>query len=121
MSFPTLPLPNSPMEGGIEDHSYKGESDGVTILTRPKLTKMVRVFKPSWDAMPKTDFQNLLTFYKSVYGGALQFEWTHPNEGADANKVFIMRFDGNLEWSLTNLGYYKVSFTLKGYEKVETT
>lgn len=116
MSFPNLPPPNSPLEGELEDHTLKGETDGVTVLTRPKLTKMVYVFTPSWDAMPKDDFQNLDAFYKSVYGNAVQFEWTHPNEGAHANKTFLVRFDGNLKWSLTNLGYYKVSFTIKGYE-----
>ncbi len=116
MNFPNLPLPNSPLEGTIEDHTYKGETDGVTILTRPKLTKMVHVFKPAWDDMPKADFQILENFYKSTRGGALEFYWTHPDEGADANKTYLVRFDGNLEWSLSNLGYYKVSFTIKGYE-----
>ncbi len=117
MNFPSLAPPNSPLEGSIEDHSYKGESDGVTILTRPKLTKMVRVFKPSWDAMSTSDFSSLLNFYQSsTKGGALEFNWTHPNEGADANKVFLVRFDGNLEFNLTNLGRYKVKFTIKGYE-----
>ena len=116
MNFPTIAPPNSPLDGTIEDHTYKGETDGVTIITRPKLTKPVYVFKPQWDSMSASDFALLHAFYKQTYMGALEFNWTHPNEGAEANQVYKVRFDGSLNWALNNLGYYKVSFTIKGYE-----
>ena len=117
LSFPTIAPPNSPLKGKIENHTYKGESDGVTILTRPKMTKTVYSFTPKWDAMVKSDFLLLRNFYDvTTSGGALEFYWTHPNEGAEANNVYRVRFDGDLEWDLSNLGYYSISFTIKGYK-----
>ena len=115
-TFPTIEPPKSPIDGTIEDHTIKGESDGVTILTRPRFTKDVYVFKPQWDAMNSTDFASLKSFYQQMRGNALEFIWTHPNEGAEANNTYRVRFDGNMDWKLSNLGYYEVSITLKGYE-----
>lgn len=118
LNFPNIKPPVYPIEEEHEDHTYKGETDGITVLTRPRVTKPIIVFTLEWGALPASHMDVLRTFFDvTVRGNALEFYWTHPADGGSyAGKTFRVRFDGNLNFSLSNPGYYKGNFKIKGYE-----
>ncbi len=118
LSFPNIKKPVYPIEEEHEDHTYKGETDGLPIITRPRMTKAVLIFELQWTALPASDMNSLRTFFDStVRGNALAFLWTHPADGGNySGKTFRVRFDGNMKFSLSEPGLYKGSLKLKGYE-----
>lgn len=118
MNFPNIKKPVYPIDEEHEDHTYKGETDGITVLTRPRTTKTVIAFTLNWTALPASDMNTLRTFFDTTArGNALEFYWTHPADGGSySGKTFKVRFDGNLKFSLAEPGRYKGSLKLKGYE-----
>ena len=117
-NFPSIKLPVYPIEEEHEDHTYKGETDGITVLTRPRVTKQIIAFTLEWTALPASDMDSLRNFYdNTVRGNALEFYWTHPADGGNySGKTFRVRFDGNMRFTLDNPGKYKGSLKIKGYE-----
>lgn len=118
MDFPNIKPPVYPLGEEHEDHTYKGETDSITIITRPRVTKAVIAFNLEWTALPAADMDVLRDFYdNTVRGDALEFYWIHPNDGGSyAGKRFRVRFDGALNFSLAEPGKYKGAVKLKGYE-----
>lgn len=115
MNFPPIKPPVYPLQETYTDHSIKMQMDNLTINTRPRFTKMPKKFKLTWTALPAADFAKLRSFYLyDTKGGALSFAWTYPNEPGSgyAGKSFMVRFEGDLDFSLDNPGYYSGSVTL---------
>lgn len=117
LNFPNIMPPSYSLEERHQDHTIKGQTDNVTILTRPRFTKMLKTFTVSWRALPVADMDTLRNFYEQVHGGAVEFIWTHPNDGGTyANKQFKVRFDEDLNFSLSQFGRYNGSITITGVE-----
>lgn len=118
MDFPNIMPPLYPLGEEHEDHTYKGETDSITIITRPRVTKTVIAFTLEWTALPAADMDLLRNFYDHLSrGNALEFYWTHPNDGGSyAGKRFRVRFDGTLNFKLSEPHKYKGSLRMKGYE-----
>lgn len=115
MDFPTIQYPVYPLKENIPDHTWKGETDNETILTRPRFTKVKHSFTLTWDALPIADLVTLHSFYlNQARQGALAFNWTYPPEPGSpyAGTVFAMRFDGDWEMSLSDPGHYSGSIKL---------
>lgn len=114
--FPTIKAPAYPLKEIFTDHTIKGETDSITILTRPRFTKTPVSFELSWSKLSATDFNKLRSFYrKDTKGGALIFNWTYPfNEPNNdfSGQTFQVRFDGDLEFQLVDFGYYSGTITL---------
>ncbi|MBQ9256145.1 MAG: hypothetical protein IJ694_04830 [Acidaminococcaceae bacterium] len=113
-NFPSIMAPNYPLQETHKDHSRKGEVSNTTIITSPRFTKAPLSFRLTWNSLPAADYDLLRNFYDNVVCcGALDFNWTHPDDGGNyANKVFRVRFDGDLEFRLIAVGRYEGSVKL---------
>lgn len=118
LQFPAIMPPSYALEERHQDHTIKGQTDNVTILTRPRFTKMLKTFVVSWRALPVADMNKLRVFFETkTYGGAVEFIWTYPNDGGTyANKRFKVRFEEDLVFSLTQFGRYEGNIKLTGTE-----
>lgn len=115
-TFPTIQTPDYPLQETKTDHTLKMQVDNETILTRPRFTKMPRAFKLTWSKLPTADYNLLRSFYDSMHGGSLAFQWAYPNDpGNDySGKTFTVRFDNeSLDFQLVEMDYWNGSVTLK--------
>lgn len=109
MEFPTIKRPSFPLKETIPDHTIKGQTDGITMFTRPRFTKVPRSFTLSWSRLPITDYERLRHFYyNEVKGNALVFLWTYPDIPGNSlsGKKLTVRFDGDFEFELSDYDCY---------------
>lgn len=111
INFPdTIPAPEYPLGEELEDNVLRSTFEDGTVQTRQKFTRVRTTFTVSWGNLPDEHKQTLETFFKStVKGGALPFNWTHPQ----SNTVKVVRFTEPPKFDLTVLHYWNVSISLQ--------
>ena len=97
----------------IEDPSMKTPMDGGYVVSRAKHTrKPRRTFTTGFTQLTNADRQILESFYDSVRGGSVIFDWTDPIN----NQTFQVRFASEFAFQYTGVGVsqlWDVSFTLQ--------
>ena len=107
--YPTnIQLP-SRCEEVTEDPAIRSGFETGIVHTRPRFTRVRRTWKISWEYIKGADYRVLRTFYDQIRGGALSFNWTHPIE----NKVFEVRFKGEIQSDTQHYDYCSVDATLE--------
>lgn len=111
MDFPvTLPPPNYPLGEELEDSVLRSSFEDGTVQTRQKFTRVRTTYTVEWSNMPDEHKRTLESFFKTdVKGGALAFNWTHPQNG----EALTVRFTEPPKFSLTVTKYWTVSITLQ--------
>lgn len=111
INFPdTLPAPNYPLGEELEDSTLRSTFEDGTVQTRQKFTRIRTTYTVEWTNLPDTDKSVLQTFYKNdVKGGALAFNWVHPQSG----ETKLVRFTEPPKFSLTMIKYWQVSISLQ--------
>lgn len=72
-----------------EDPALKTQMEGGYVVSRPKHTrKPRRTFKTGFSSITQADYTTLMTFWETVRGGSLIFDWTDPATGT----VYQVRF-----------------------------
>lgn len=82
--FPVLPsgaiLDSSKYEVSRSDPAMRAEMDGGYVVTRARYTRVPRrLFKVGYTYLTNPDKLVLDTFYDTVRGGSLIFDWTDPS------------------------------------------
>ncbi|PWM78779.1 MAG: hypothetical protein DBY32_04715 [Phascolarctobacterium sp.] len=111
INFPsTIPAPNYPLGEELEDSTLRSTFEDGTVQTRQKFTRVRTTYSVEWGNMPDEHKQTLESFYKNdVKGGALAFNWTHPQSGVTKN----VRFTEPPKMSLSVTKYWSVSISLQ--------
>ena len=111
INFPdTIPNPEYPLGEDVEDSVLRSNFEDGTVQTRQKFTRVRTTFSVQWGNLPDEHKQTLENFYKTtVKGGALAFNWTHPQSG----QVKTVRFTEPPKFSLKVTKYWDVSASLQ--------
>lgn len=100
-------------EVSLEDTSMVTKMDGGYVVSRAKHTrKPRRSFKTGFTAILNQDRVTLTTFYESVKGGSVVFDWIDPIEQV----TYQVRFTSPLMFKYVGMGVaqlWDVSFSLE--------
>lgn len=118
-AFPTLTgtfkLPDSKQFGlELEDPAQKTDIEGGYVITRPKHTRIPRKTWTgiSYVQLNSTDKAALESFWNTVKGGSLIFDWTNPEDGS----LYLVRFKDPVKFKYAGIGqthYWDCSFSLQ--------
>ena len=97
----------------VEDLSIQSPMDGGYIVSRARTTRAPRItFTTGYTQLSNADMQAIQSFYASVCGGSVIFNWLDPV----TRNVYQVRFmDKKLNFKYTGMGYnqmWDVQFTL---------
>lgn len=103
--YPTLPsgsLPDSAQFGqDLEDPAMRTEMEGGYVATRPKHTRAPRkTWMVAYRNLTDDDKLSLETFWGTVRGGSVIFDWTNPSNLT----VYQVRFKDPLKFRYTGIG-----------------
>jgi hypothetical protein len=116
--FPTLALTKGGQDSSqfsikIEDVALKSEIEGGYVVTRARHTRTPRkTFSTAYKSISDADRTTLLSFYNTVAGGSVIFDWTDP-----VDKItYQVRFTSDLDFKYAGRGTTKlwdVSFQIQ--------
>lgn len=112
MDFPTLSRkPSFSFEETVEYKTLKSPTEDGYTITRPQWTKSKRGWHLTYNALEKTDYETIRTFFlDSTLGAALSFNWTNPVDDV----VYVVRFkDDSLKATLKAFNIWSVEFDLE--------
>ena len=115
--FPNIQQPVYPFTTKIKDPSLQSEMENGMVLSRPRFTRVSKIFILKWTALPAADYAQLRDFYcNTVYGGSKAFEWNYPVVPNDSysGQLFNVRFASeDISFELTAPGYYSGTVTIQ--------
>lgn len=101
--------PDYPLDEQLADPTLRSEYEDGSQQTRPKFTRIRKIFAVEWNSLPDTEKELLVDFYcNTVKAGAEAFDWTDPVSG----KLYAVRFGSAPKIKAKMLHYYTVSITL---------
>lgn len=118
MTNPVFPIlterPDTKLYGvEFEDQSTGSKMDGGYVVTRPKHTRSPRrTFSTGYTMLKPIDRAALDTFYRTVFGGSVIFDWIDPMTSV----VYQVRFTSKLAYKYSGVGTtqrWDISFTLE--------
>lgn len=104
--FPTLSTgqDSSLYNMELEDPGMKTPIEGGYVVSRAKHTRIPRrIFKTGFTSITSTDRDTLVTFYGTVHGGSVIFDWADPASAGGAT-VYQVRFADKLNFKYTGHG-----------------
>ena len=108
MLFPNIPNP-SKINERMADPAIRTEFETGIVHTRPRFTRIRRVWELTWDTLLNNDYQALKDFYFQNLGGGMNFDWTHPLE----NESYNVRFKDELRADSESAWLWKVTIVLE--------
>jgi hypothetical protein len=108
--FPTLTLTKGGQDSTqfvikVEDVALKTELEGGYVASRARHTRTPRkTFSTGYKGISDADRQTLLTFYNTVGGGSVIFDWTDPVDAI----TYQVRFTSELEFRYAGVGTTKL-------------
>jgi hypothetical protein len=104
--YPTLPsgsLPDSrQFSQALEDPAMRTEMEGGYVSTRPKHTRTPRkTWSVAYQMLTDADKTELETFWNTVKGGSVIFDWTNPANDV----VYQVRFKEPLNFQYKGIAY----------------
>lgn len=101
--------PDYPLDEQLADPTLRSEYEDGSQQTRPKFTRIRKIFTVEWNSLPDTEKELLVDFYcNTVKAGAEAFDWMDPVSG----KQYAVRFGAAPKIKAKMLHYYTVSITL---------
>ena len=97
-TFPNIRYPIYPIQVTTPDVTYKGQVENMTILTRRRTTKALRIFTISYK-VPTSEYLRLQDFFDEVNCSGI-FDWTNP----ETKKKHRVRFMDQLDFSANDFG-----------------
>lgn len=109
-AYPTLSInPEYPLDEDREDSTLKSDFEGGYQHTRPRFTRIRRIWNIRYKYLLDADKTALEAHVDSVKGSADSFLWTHPKTGTQ----YTVRFDKPPKFSYVQYGYWDTEFMLK--------
>lgn len=108
--FPNLVLDRGGLDSQqfsvtLEDVAMKSEMEGGYVVSRAKHTRKPRkTFNVAYKGISDADRATLDSFYSTVGGGSVIFDWTDPSAGT----TWQVRFEGELQFSYAGKGTTKL-------------
>ena len=107
--FPTIRLPSG-LEEELENPAIRSEMESGIIISRPRYTRLRKIFTLEWQNLNGTDYRTLKSFFIARLGGGEAFTWTHPKEGI----TFTVRFNGDsFRAKHTEMDFWNLSIRLE--------
>lgn len=108
-TYPTLnQKPQYPLDEDREDSAIKSDFEGGYQHTRPRYTRVRRIFDIKYINLSDADKTTLETFINTVKGSANSFTWTHPK----TSTTYTVRFDKPPKFTYVHYGLWNVEFKL---------
>jgi len=108
MSWPSIRLPNYPLQEKTLKRQYKDEFEAGYVVSRAAATRARKQFRLDWDVIPEADYQTLDAFFIANQGGT--FSWTHP----ETSTVYTVRFvDDYIDFAIIPVNQRRGSLTLE--------
>lgn len=108
-TFPILSKnPVYPLEESYLDNTLRSNFEAGYELTRPRYTRLRRIFNVRYTFLPEADKTALESFYQTV-GCYDSFTWTHPGTG----ESITVRFVAPPKFSEVQYGRWNVEFQLR--------
>ena len=93
-SWPSIVAPSN-MTGEPVNPAITSEMETGIVVSRAKHTRTRERITVGWTAMPSTDFDTLMTFYKdTVKGSAEVFTWIQPMTGVSFTmRILVLSYE----------------------------
>ena len=85
----------------LEDPAIRTEMEGGYVMSRPRFTRASRrTWQTGYTFIKTAGKTELETFWNTVRGGSLIFQWRNPADGLD----YLVRFKGGMKFTYVGVG-----------------